>query len=76
MITQISSFNARGVAGDLRRNTQAMPKHTPNLINRVNFGQENQQQQQKSPVWTGTSIVLGAILFMMLYFLISGSRRA
>ena len=76
MITQVSGFNTRGVTSGLKQNTQAMPfTHSSNLTNQVNFGQEDNQQQRKSPIWTGTSIVLGSVLFMILYFLISGSKK-
>jgi hypothetical protein len=77
MITQVSGFNTKGVANDLRQSARTMrPEHNSNLSNQINFRQENPQQPQKSPIWTGTSIVLGSVLFMMIYLLISGTKRA
>lgn len=77
MITQVSGFNTRGVASGLKQNNQAMPfTHSSVPAVQPDCWQNSNQQQNKSPIWTGTSIVLGSVLFMIAYFLISGAKRA
>lgn len=81
MITRVSGVNTKGVTGGLRQNenrTSFMHSSSPTVKYDFAPVNNNQQQQQpaKSPIWTGTSIVLGSVLFMILYFLISGSKRA
>ena len=78
MITRVSGINTKGATGGLRQNenrTSFMHSSTPTV--KYDFAPVNSNQQSaKSPIWTGTSIVLGSVLFMILYFLISGSKRA
>lgn len=74
MITQVSGVNTKGVASTLRQNSRPVafmyssnpPKIEPRISSKAG----------KSPVWTGTSIVLGSVLFMMAYFVLSGAKRA
>lgn len=81
MITQVSGFNTKSVTGGLRQRPQTM-SFTHNSNAPLQYSQiqkndsfQNSQQSNKSPVWTGTSIVLGSVLFMIAYFLISGAKR-
>jgi hypothetical protein len=81
MITRVGEFNTKGVTGGLRQSTQSMTfTHSctaPVKDEYVQNGpQKDKQPPTKSPIWTGTSIVLGSVLFMIAYFLISGSKRA
>lgn len=78
MITRVSGINIKGVTGGLRQNDNRTSfMHSSNPTVKYDFAPvNNNQQPAKSPIWTGTSIVLGSVLFMILYFLISGSKRA
>jgi len=84
MITRVGEFNTKGVANSLRQSTRPMSfmysYDSPmpyDYVQKSNQSdsQPGSQQSGKSPIWTGTSIVLGSVLFMILYFLISGSKR-
>lgn len=73
MITQVSGVNTKGVASSLRQNSR--PVSFMYSSNPPKFEPKINRKASQSPVWTGTSIVLGSVLFMMAYLAISGSRR-
>ncbi len=79
MITRVSGINTKGATGGLRQSDNRTSfMHSSNPTVKYDFApvNTNQQQAAKSPIWTGTSIVLGSVLFMILYFLVSGAKRA
>lgn len=77
MITRVSGLNTRGVGGGLRQSQNHTTfERSNNQAIKYDYAPSADQQQNKSPIWTGTSIVLGSVLFMILYFLISGAKRA
>ena len=81
MITRVGEFNTKSVTGGLRQSAQPMSfAHSFTVPAKDEYVQKkpqiNNPQGNKSPIWTGTSIVLGSVLFMIAYFLISGSKRA
>lgn len=79
MITRVSGINTKGVTGGLRQNenrTTFMHSSNPNVKYDFVPVNNNNKQPAKSPIWTGTSIVLGSVLFMIFYFLVSGAKRA
>lgn len=77
MITRVGEFNAKGIGGGLKQSQNRTTfERSNNPPVKLDYAPPVSQQPNKSPIWTGTSIVLGSVLFMILYFLISGSKRA
>lgn len=77
MIQQVSSINTYSFAKDPRRKARTIQfKH--NFSNSYAVNPDDSQQNYKSsrsPIWTGTSIILGSVLFLMIYFLATGSKK-
>lgn len=77
MITRVSGVNTKGVTGGLRQSQNHTTfERSNNPAIKYDYAPQREEKQPKSPIWTGTSIVLGSVLFMILYFLISGAKRA
>lgn len=78
MITRVSGLSTKGVTGGLKQSDNRTSfMHSSNPSVKYDYvPASNNQQPAKSPIWTGTSIVLGSVLFMILYFLVSGAKRA
>lgn len=77
MITRVSGLNTKGVTGGLKQSDNRTSfMHSSNPVVKYDYAPPVNQQPNKSPIWTGTSIVLGSVLFMILYFLVSGAKRA
>lgn len=77
MIKQVSSFNPCNSAKDPRRKARVIQfQHSYNYSYSANPNEKKQESSKaRSPVWTGTSIVLGSVLFLMIYFIVTGSRN-
>lgn len=77
MIKQVSSLNTCSSAKDPRRKARTIQfKHSYNYSYSANPNDRKQEgSKTRSPVWTGTSIVLGSVLFLMIYFIVTGSRN-
>lgn len=75
MMTQVIIPNAGSVIRDPRRKSRITQfKHSSHTPYKVNYGQDY-DSSPRSSVWTGTSIVLGSVLFMIMYFLITGAKK-
>lgn len=76
MITQVSGLNTSGVIKDPRRKAQSIQfKHRANIPYEGKGGYNEQYEKQKSnALWTSVSIVLGAVLFTIGYFLVSALK--
>ena len=80
MITQISGCNATGVTKDPRRTSQHVQFKNNYIRSNIsyksndNYNEEHERQQNKA-FKTSTLIVLGSILFMAGYFMLSGLSK-
>lgn len=75
MITQVITPNTGSVLRDPRRKSRITQfKHSSNIPYNGYQGHDY-NKKTRSPIWTGTSIVLGSVLFMILYFLITGAKK-
>lgn len=76
MITQVSGFNVSGVTKDPRRKAQSIQfKRHSNIPYKSGYDEEF-ERQQRNALWTSISIVVGSVLFVVGYFLLSGKKRA
>lgn len=71
MITKVSGLNPDCVIKDPRRKAQRVQfKHSANIPYKSNYDTEY-RQQQKNALWTSMSIVLGSLVFMAGYFILT-----
>lgn len=77
MITQVMSYNP-AVRKDPRRKAQSVQfKEHSNIPYTQNHKYEREYvRQRKNALWTSVSIVLGALLFTMGYFMLSNIKKA
>lgn len=74
MITQVSGLNTSGVIKDPRRKAQSIQfKHRANIPYKGGYN-EQYEKQKSNALWTSVSIVLGAVLFTIGYFLVSALK--
>ncbi len=78
MITQVSGFNAGGVARDPRRKAQSIQFKRQSKIpyksaNNSAYAKEF-KKQQKHALGTSVAIVAGSVLFTVGYFMLSGLK--
>lgn len=79
MITQVSGPNTYGVTKDPRRKAQSVRFKERSMIPyKSNYDGYNKEyeRQQKNALWTSISIVAGAVLFTVGYFMLSGLKTA
>ena len=78
MITQVSGCDAVGVTKDPRRKARSIRfKDGSGISYAQSYKYDREyQRQQKNALWTSVSIVLGALLFTMGYFVLSGMKKA
>lgn len=78
MITQVSGRNAVSVTKDPRRKAQSIQfRDRSNIPYTQNYKYDREyERQQKNALWTSVSIVLGALLFTMGYFMLSSMKKA
>lgn len=76
MITQVSSFDTRGITKDPRRKAQSV--QFKNKLN-IPYTQNNDTEyvkQKKNALWTSVTIVAGTLLFAVGFLLLSGMKTA
>ena len=74
MITQVSGHDTIGVMKDPRRKAQSIQfKHRANIPYKSGYN-EQYEKQKSNALWTSVSIVMGAVLFTIGYFVISALR--
>lgn len=77
MITQISGLDTRGVTKkDPRRKAQSVQFRKKVNIPYKQGIDAQYVQQKKNALWTSVSIVAGAVLFTVGYFLLAGMKNA
>lgn len=75
MITQVSGLDTRGVTKDPRRKAQSVQfKKQLNIPYTQNNDTEH-VRQKKNALWTSVSIIAGALLLVVGYFLIGGMKK-
>lgn len=75
MITQIGGLNTVSVTKDPRRKAQsAQLKNHSNISYKSNYEQDY-VRSQRNAFWTSISVVAGAILFTMSYFILSSIKK-
>lgn len=75
MITQVIAPNTGSFIRDPRRKSRVTRlKNSSNIPYEIYHGQDS-EKNHRSPIWTGTSIALGSVLFMILYFLLTGANK-
>ena len=73
--TQVSAFNVSGVTKDPRRKAQSIQfKRHSNIPYKSGYDEEF-EREQRNALWTSVSIVVGAVVFVVGYFLLSGIKR-
>lgn len=77
MITQVSGLNANSVTRNPRGKAQRMPvQERSNIPYTQNYRYDRAyERQQKNALWTSVSIVLGALMFTMGYFMLSSMKK-
>lgn len=76
MITQVSGLDVRGVKKDPRRKAQSVQFRNKVNIPYTNNSDTGYVREKKNALWTSVSIVAGAILFTVGYFLLAGMKKA
>lgn len=76
MITQVSGLDTRGITKDPRRKAQSVQFRHQLVIPYTQNNDTEYIRQKKNALWTSVSIVAGAILFTVAYFLLAGAKKA
>lgn len=76
MITQIGGPSSISATKDPRRKAQTIKFKNRSVIPYKGNYNNNYERQKKSAFWTSISIVAGAVLFTMGYFMLSAFDKA
>ena len=79
MITQVCGPSVSGIPKDPRRKAQSVQfKHHSNISYSQNYTSSNNPyiEQEQKAMRTSTSIVIGSVLCVLGYFLLSGLKKS
>ena len=71
MITRVSGADSAGMAKDPRRKSQRPQfKHSCQIPYKSSY-EMDYRQQQKNALWSSASIIMGSLIFMIGYYMLT-----